>query len=291
MNLAGIPEPRPRRRKGTTAKRAQDRAAVYVRVSTDAQSDEGGSLESQERACRALCEARGWEVAGVYVDAGESGGSLERPALAELRCEIRAGRVGVVVVYALDRLSRSQRDTLALLDEWAEQGAGLQAASQSFDTVSPTGRAMLGMLAVFAELQRAEIRERTRAELRRKTERGEAVGRTPFGLRRDGLGFAVEPDEWVTVARILTLRGEGATCQAIADTLNADGVPTSTATRGERRGRVSGPGGWHPATVAKLCRNPNIRAAAASLAASADGTDTPPVDADIESLLARLAGR
>src|SRR3954454_13401981 len=117
---------------------------------------------------------------------------------------------------------------------------------------------MLGMLAVFAELQRAEIRERTRTALNRKREQGEAVSRAPFGLRRAGKGYEPEPGEWPTLARILDERGAGGSCQAIADALNAEKVPTPTATRGARRGLVEGPGRWHAATVAKLCRNPHI---------------------------------
>lgn len=265
MNLTGIPEPRRRRRKGTVAPTAQGKAAVYVRVSTSEQSDpglNGGSLESQEAACRALCVARGLEVVRVFTDAGASGGTLERAALAELRQAVRAGEVSVVVVYAVDRLSRRQSDTLGLLEEFEAAGAGLAAASQPFDTTTPAGRAMLGMLAVFAELQRAEIRERTRVALAAKRARGEAVGRSPFGLMRDGAGFTRDPATWATVERILRERSAGASCQRIADDLNTTGVPTPTASRGEHRGLVQGPGSWHAATVAGLCRNPNIRRAA-----------------------------
>jgi len=238
---------------------------VYVRVSTAEQADpglNGGSLDSQEARCRALCEARGLDVAGVYVDAGQSGGTLDRPALADLRAAVAAGEYAVVVVYAVDRLSRSQADTLALLREFEDHGAGLMAASQDFDTTSPTGRAMLGMLAAFAELQRAEIRERTRVKLRQKAARGEAVSRPAFGLVRDGAGFARDPETWPTVSRILRERAAGASCQKIADDLNAENAPTPTAVRGEARGLVKGPGKWHAATVAKLCRNPHVLRAA-----------------------------
>jgi len=261
MNVSNIPQPRRRRRRGATAPTAEGRAAIYVRVSTAEQADpglNGGSLESQEARCRALCEARGLEVARVFIDAGQSGGTLERPGLAQLREAVAAGEVAAVVVYAVDRLSRRQADTLALLEEFERHGAGLMAASQPFDTTTPAGRAMLGMLAVFAELQRAEIRERTKVALRSKAKRGEATGRAPFGLRRAGSGFEREPAEWPTVARILSERADGASCQAIADGLNADGVPTATAVRGQARGLVTGPGKWQAATVAKLCRNPHI---------------------------------
>src|SRR4051812_33885652 len=215
MNLAGIPEPRQRRRRGATAPAAEGKAAIYVRVSTAEQADpglNGGSLESQEARCRALCEARGLDVVRVFRDAGASGGTLERPELDALRAAVAAGEVAVVVVYAVDRLSRRQADTLALLEEFERHGAGLAAASQPFDTTSPAGRAMLGMLAVFAELQRAEIRERTRVALAKRRADGQAVGRAAFGLVRDGEGFARDPDTWPTLARILAERGNGRSC-------------------------------------------------------------------------------
>jgi site-specific DNA recombinase len=278
VNLAGIPEPRKRRRKGAAAPAAEGKAAVYVRVSTAEQADpglNGGSLESQEARCRALCEARGLEVVRVFIDAGQSGGTLERPALDELRAAVASGEVAAVVVYAIDRLSRRQADTLALLEEFETHGAGLMAASQSFDTTTKDGRAMLGMLSVFAELQRAEIQERTKVALRAKRAKGEAVSRPAFGLRREGAGFAAEPATWPVVARILSERGNGRSCQAIADALNADAIPTPTATRGEARGLVSGPGKWHAATVAKLCRNPHVLRVAGEASALASRRRSP----------------
>jgi len=253
VDLSALPEPRRRRRRGQLAPAARGHAAIYLRVSTDEQaadqSGNGGSLRSQEARCRALCTARGLQVAEVFSDPAAGGGSLQRPGLTALRATVAAGQVAVVIVFAVDRLSRRQADTLLLLEEFERHGAGLTAASQTFDTTSPTGRAMLGMLAVFAELQRSEIRERTRHALAAKKRRGEAVSRTPYGLRRAGKSYEPNPATWPIVARILEQRAGGATCQAIAAALNADAVPTAT-----------GHGRWHPPTISKLCRNPWIRA-------------------------------
>ena len=253
--LSAIPRPRQRRRKGVVSAQANGKAAIYLRVSTEEQAEDGNSLESQEARCRSLCEARGLTIVDTYADAGYSGGTLERPHLTELRKAVRAGTVGVVVVYAVDRLSRSQRDTLNLLDEFEQAGAGLSSASQPFDTTTPMGKAMIAMLAVFAELQRAEIRERTRDALKRKAARGEVVNRLPLGVRRNGTGYERCPQTWPIVARILSERAKGATCAAIAHNLNAAGIPTATALRGERRGLIAGAGKWHAATVAAICRN------------------------------------
>jgi DNA invertase Pin-like site-specific DNA recombinase len=271
MNLAAIPEPRKRRRKGQAAPAAVGRAAIYVRVSVDERAEgNGGSLTSQEAAARAECSKRGLEVSQVYSDSGHSGGTLERPALAELRAAVKAGEVAAVVVYAVDRLSRRQADVLALLEEFAAAGAGIASASQPFDTTTPMGRAMIGVLAIFAELQREEIRARTRVALKRKMDAGEAVGRTPFGLRRSGKRYVADPDTWPTVARILDERSAGASCQAIADHLNAERVPTPTAHRlaaGSalaKGGLIQVAGKWSAATVARLCRSPHVRRAAES---------------------------
>lgn len=264
VDLTALPEPRRRRRRGAVAPAAQGRAAIYLRVSTDEQaadqSGNGGSLSSQEARCRALCTARGLHVAAVFSDPGAGGGSLDRAGLGALRTAVAAGEVAIVVVFAVDRLSRRQADTLLLLEEFERHGAGLAAASQSFDTTSPTGRAMLGMLAVFAELQRAEIRERTRHALAAKKRRGEAVSRTPYGLRRAGKGYEPDPATWPVVARVLEQRAGGASCQAIAAALNDAQVPTA-----------SGHGRWHAPSISKLCRNPWIRAEAGRTASPEAG--------------------
>lgn len=262
MNLAGLPDPRPRRRRGRASANAAGVAALYLRVSTDMQAEDGKSLASQEEACRKACERKGLTVGRVFIDDGQSGGTLDRPAMTDLRASVAAGEVSAVIAYAIDRVSRRQSDLYALLEEFEQGGAGLVAASQDFDTTTPMGKAMLGMLGVFAELQREEIKARTRTALAGKKARGEAVGRTPFGLRRDGAGFEKHPAEWPIVARILSERTAGATCQNIAERLNADGVPTATAMRGEARGKVTGPGRWHPSRVASICSNDTIKRAA-----------------------------
>jgi site-specific DNA recombinase len=273
VNLGGIPEPRKRRKKGAAAPGAAGLAAVYVRVSVDEQdAPNGGSLASQEEACREVCARRKLEVIRVYTDNGVSGGTLERPALNELRADVAAGKVSAVVVYALDRLSRRQADTLALLEEFKDAGAGLASATQEFDTTTDMGRALVGFLAIFAELQRSEIRSRTKRALDAKKQRGEAFNRPPFGTKieadRDGRPrYVANPATWPIVARILAERDAGSSCQKIADRLNAEGVPTPTgyALKEGKRLRASAvrsAGKWSAATVAGLCSSEAVRAVA-----------------------------
>jgi site-specific DNA recombinase len=252
VNTSQIPAPRVRRRKGSAAPRAVGLAAIYLRVSTDEQE---GSLVSQEVAARAEAAKRGLDVAAVYSDNGFSGGNLQRPALSELRAAVAAGEVATIIIFAVDRLSRRQADVLMLLEEFALAGAGIVSASQAFDTTTGMGKAMIGFLSIFAELQREEIGTRTRVALQAKIARGECVGRTPFGCRieeRDGGKFYGPSDDWPIVRRILDERNGGASCQSIANRLNRDEIPTPS-TRGI----------WSAATVAMLCRSRAVRAVAA----------------------------
>ncbi len=197
-------------------------------MSTDEQSD---SLTSQEAAPGVETAKRGLDVAAVYRDNGYSGGTIDRPALAELRAAVAAGEVAAVIVYAVDRLSRRQADTITLLEEFAAAGAGIASASQPFETTTPMGRAMIGFLAIFAELQRAEIQERTRVALRRKIAEGKPVGRTPYGVRIAGSGdrkqYALDPASCPTVELILAQRAGGRSCQWIADPAQPEGRPKS----------------------------------------------------------------
>uniref|UniRef100_UPI0035A15CA6 recombinase family protein n=1 Tax=Jeotgalibaca porci TaxID=1868793 RepID=UPI0035A15CA6 len=93
------------------------RTAIYVRVSTQEQANEGYSVGEQEERLKAYCIAKGWTVYKVYTDGGFSGANTERPALKQMLIDIKNKKVNAVVVYKLDRLSRSQKDTLLLIED------------------------------------------------------------------------------------------------------------------------------------------------------------------------------
>ena len=124
----------------------------YCRVSTASQT-EGYSLDEQKERIEAYCKALGWELVKVFVDGGESGAKIDRPALQKM-CE-RVKEVNKVVVYKLDRLSRSQKDTLFLIEDvFLKNGVDFVSITENFDTSTPFGKAMVGILAVFAQLER-----------------------------------------------------------------------------------------------------------------------------------------
>lgn len=132
----------------------------YARVSTENQL-ENYSIEEQTERLKAYCAAKGWSLRKLYVDGGYSGGNTDRPALQQMLSAIHKGGVDAVVVYKLDRLSRSQKDTLTLIeDELLAHGTDFVSINENFDTSTPFGRAMIGILSVFAQLEKDQITER-----------------------------------------------------------------------------------------------------------------------------------
>lgn len=137
-----------------------NRVAIYVRVSTDIQVD-GYSIDEQLERLEKYCEAREWIIYDKYIDPGFSGSNINRPAMLKMIKDIREGKIDLVLVYKLDRLSRSQKDTLYLIEEeFLPNGVDFISMSENFDTSTPFGRAMIGILSVFAQLERENIKTR-----------------------------------------------------------------------------------------------------------------------------------
>jgi site-specific DNA recombinase len=137
------------------------RVFIYVRVSTQHQAEEGYSIPQQIERLKKYCEAMGWILVKIYTDDGYSGGSLDRPAMNQMIKEIESGHADIVLVDKLDRLSRSQFDTLYMIQKvFDANGVAFVSRNEAFDTSTPFGKAMVGILAVFAELERSRIKER-----------------------------------------------------------------------------------------------------------------------------------
>lgn len=121
------------------------RAAIYVRVSTQEQAEEGYSIGAQKERLTAYCKAQDWTIAEIYIGGGYSGGNINRPGMQKLIAE--TDKFDVVVVYKLDRLSRSQRDTLYLIEDvFIPNKVDFVSMQESFDTATVFGRAMIGIL-------------------------------------------------------------------------------------------------------------------------------------------------
>jgi DNA invertase Pin-like site-specific DNA recombinase len=218
--------PRSRNRRGRgTGGIAPKRVLGYVRVSTAEQNNSGAGLEAQRRAIVAECERRGWQLVDVIDDAGFSAKDLKRPGVREALRVLEAGEASAFVVAKLDRLSRSMIDFTGLMERAQKQGWALVALDCAVDTTTPTGEAMANMLATFAQFERRLISQRTREALAVKRADGVKLGRP-----------ATLPSK--VVNRIRRERRKGRSLRAIANGLNADGIPTA------QGGRA-----WHPGTV------------------------------------------
>lgn len=203
------------------------RAAIYIRVSTEEQAKEGFSLGAQRDRCEEFARSQGWEIVGVYTDDGYSAKNLKRPSLQRLMQDAEARAFDAVLVWKVDRLSRRQRDTLHLIEDvFTPAEVGFRSVTESFDTTSPAGMAMLGMLAVFAQLERATIVERTVMGRSRRLSEGRWVGTAPFGYRY-AEGGHIEPDAATApwVERIYRWAIDGMGLQTIARRLERDGCP------------------------------------------------------------------
>ena len=177
------------------------RCAVYTRKSTEEGLDkEFNSLHAQREACEAYIASQrseGWAlVRDPYDDGGFSGGTLERPALKQLLADIEEGLVDVVVVYKIDRLSRSLMDFSKLVEVFDRSGVTFVSVTQSFNTTTSMGRLTLNILLSFAQFEREVIAERVRDKIRASRQKGMWMGgNVPFGYRVENRKLLVaEPD-------------------------------------------------------------------------------------------------
>ncbi len=219
------------------------KVAIYIRWSTDDQSD-GTTLDVQLDGCKHYLLSQGWDYTEdlLFIDDGYSGGSLDRPAMRELRQAVQAGRVDCVVVFKLDRLSRSVVDTVTLvLEEW-DGLCHVKSAREPIDTTNHAGKMFFYMLVSYAEWERAVIRERTFSGKLRRAEEGRNPGfKPPYGYQP---GFVPDPDEAPVVRRIYEMYRRGAGVISITYKLNGEGLRF-------RGGRL-----WNESTVKKILENP-----------------------------------
>jgi len=158
------------------------KVAIYARVSTPDQH-----LENQILDLRKLAEQKGMEVVREFCDRGISGSKAKRPGLDAMMADARRGEFSVVLVAAFDRIARSTKDFLGIVDELHELDIEFISAREAIDTSGPMGRMFITMVGSIAELERALIVERIRAGMRRAKLEGQRLGRAPLDVDREAI--------------------------------------------------------------------------------------------------------
>jgi len=202
------------------------RVGIYIRVSTD-----GQTTANQRRELEAVAARSGWEIVGIYEDAGISGakGRDRRPGFDRLLKDATARKVDMIAAWSVDRLGRSLQHLVGFLNELQALGCDLYLHQQAIDTTTPSGRAMFQMCGVFAEFERSMIVERVNAGLKRAKAQGVKLGP---GNRKDGTRGEDEKRWGMSKAelekRILRLHKGGTGMLKIGKTL---GIGTGTVQR------------------------------------------------------------
>lgn len=222
-----------------------ERVAGYVRVSSDKQAEEGYSIDEQIERLTAYCKAMDWRIVKIYTDAGYSGGNMNRPALTDLITASQSRLIDAVVVYKLDRLSRSQRDTLTIIEGFLEHGVDFVSMTENFDTSTPFGKATIGILSVFAQLEREQIKERCSLGRVGRAKEGKyrGGGFVPIGYEYKDGSLVINPAEAMQIRELHELYQKGESFRTIARIFHEKGYTHKYGT-------------WEVYRVSRVLRNP-----------------------------------
>ena len=234
--------------------------AIYTRKSTEHGLDmEFNSLQNQEEACKAyiLSQAfNNWEYYKTYSDGGISGGTMERPGLKTLLNDIRTGQIQVVVVYKVDRLSRSIIDFHKMMQEFDKYDCNFVSITQSFDTSNSMGKLTLNMLLSFAQFEREVSAERVRDKIAASKAKGLWMGGTPpIGYDVKERQLIVNEGEAQLVRLIFQKYIETENMFAVADYLNSQGICTKKWVA-RRSKREHGGGQFYKSNIQRILTNP-----------------------------------
>jgi site-specific DNA recombinase len=253
---------------------------IYVRVSTEEQAKEGYSIRAQEEKLRSYAELKGWHIYSVYADEGISGKDIDgRKAVKQLIADVASGKVNNVLVYKIDRLTRSTKNLIELVEIFNENHCDFNSLVESIDTSNAVGRMFLKIVGIFAEFERENLAERVRLGMERKAREGYALCSymPSLGYTRDKGNKIqeIEDEEAAIVRRVFDMYlQDDYSFTKIAKILNAEKIATK---RGAK---------WHMGTIKLILNNVNyvgrVRYAIndASRYFEADGQHEPIIDED-----------
>lgn len=202
------------------------KVAIYVRVSTDEQAKEGFSIPAQRERLRAFCESQGWEIVQEYIEEGWSAKDLNRPQMQRLLKDIKKGNIDIVLVYRLDRLTRSVLDLYLLLQTFEKYNVAFRSATEVYDTSTAMGRLFITLVAALAQWERENLAERVKFGIEQMIDEGKKPGgHSPYGYKFDkDFNCTIIEDEANVVRMIYRMYCDGYGYRSIADRLNELGV-------------------------------------------------------------------
>lgn len=221
------------------------RVALYPRVSGHEQEDNYSIPEQIER-MKKYCDAKDWMVFKIYTDSVQSGADMDRPGLQSMIKDCEAGKFDMVLVYKLDRLSRSQKDTLYLIEDVFEKNnVGFTSMTENFDTSTPHGKFIVGILAVFAQLEREKIKERTMIGKQARAAEGKWHGSKWIPIGYDYENDLLIPNEYekMQILEIADLFLKRTPVRTIAEMMTAKGYKHKHGT-------------WTATTIRRVLKNP-----------------------------------
>ena len=221
--------------------------AIYVRVSTAMQESDGYSVGEQIDKLTKYCELQDWQIHQIYKDGGYSGSNLKRPAITQLIEDVKANKIDTVLVYKLDRLSRSLVDTMQLIEKtFNAPHVSFSSMSESFDTNTPVGKVMVSILATFAQFERENIRSRMKMGKVGRAKAGKVMtfNHAPFGYDHtsDRESYEINPTQAQIIEEIYSSFEDGSS-------------PTNIAKKLNNEGKIDKPEGWTHRTVRYVLNN------------------------------------
>ena len=221
------------------------RVALYPRVSGHEQEDNYSIPEQIDR-MKKYCESKDWMVYKIYTDSVQTGATMDRPGLQSMIKDCENGKIDMVLVYKLDRLSRSQKDTMYLIEDVFEKNnVGFTSMTENFDTSTPHGKFIIGILAVFAQLERSKIQERTTLGKKARAAEGKWHGSKWIPIGYDYEEGLLKPNEYEKM-QILE----------IADLFLKRTPVRTIATMMTEKGYKHKYGEWEAKTIKRVLSNP-----------------------------------
>lgn len=220
------------------------RAALYIRVSTEEQAEEGYSLEAQQERLIAYCEAQGWDVVDVYADKGYSGRKIGSRAEYKRMIDERE-KWDTILVLKMDRIHRNSRNFIEMMDNLEKWGKKFTSMQEELDTSSAIGRFVVDMIQRIAQLESEQIGERTYIGMEQKASMGGMMGfNPPYGYRLENSNLIIEAHEANVIRRIYSEYLQGHTMVSIADSLNSQSIFT-------KNGNL-----WTKWSISRILHNP-----------------------------------